>query len=166
MDFLFLLLPSLPFLFSFPFFSSSPFPLTPSLSPLPPPQGELFDHGLDSWATILLPLSLFSALGRGNQWGGSPHEAFLPTLAILAGFYLSHWEKYITGILYLPWIYDVLQLVCSCVHNCCSSLGVWHLARVTWLCWFISYACWKRRTIYTRPLAGLYSEILSRGGKN
>ena len=128
MDFLFLLLPSLPFFFSFPFFSSSPFPLTPSLSPLPPPQGELFDHGLDSWATILLPLSLFSALGRGNQWGGSPHEAFLPTLAILAGFYLSHWEKYITGILYLPWIYDVLQLVRSCVHNCCSSLGVWHVS--------------------------------------
>ena len=154
-------LPFLPFFF--------PIPSPPSLSPTPP--GELFDHGLDSWATILLPLSLFSALGRGNQWGGSPHEAFLPTLAILAGFYLSHWEKYITGILYLPWIYDVLQLVRSYVHSCCSSLGVWRLARVTWLCWFISYACWKR-TIYTGikeqfiPLAGLHSEILLRGGKN
>lgn len=85
--------------------SSLYLPLSPSLT------GELFDHGLDSWATILLPLSLFSALGRGHQWGGSPQEAFLPTLAILGGFYLSHWEKYITGILYLPWIYDVLQLV-------------------------------------------------------
>ena len=112
-------LPSLPFAFSslslFLFPSLSSFIIL--LSSPPSPTGELFDHGLDSWAAILLPLSLFSALGRGDQGGGSPQEAFLPTLAILGGFYFSHWEKYITGILYLPWIYDVLQLVRRCVHT-------------------------------------------------
>lgn len=73
--------------------------------------GELFDHGLDSWAAILLPLTLFSALGRGDQWGANTHETFFPCLAVLAGFYLSHWEKYVTGVLYLPWVYDITQLV-------------------------------------------------------
>jgi len=73
--------------------------------------GELFDHGCDSWGAILLPLSLISAVGRGSEWGGSTHDAFVPCLSTLAGFYYCHWEKYITGCLYLPWIYDVMQLV-------------------------------------------------------
>ena len=75
------------------------------------PLGELFDHGLDSWAAIMLPMCLYSGLGREEPWGGSPHEAFAPCLAGLAGFLLSHWEKYITGTLYLPWLYDAMQLV-------------------------------------------------------
>ena len=73
--------------------------------------GELFDHGLDSWAAILLPLCLMSAFGRGQPWGGTVYDAFPPCLAAVAGFYLSHWEKYITGVLYLPWFYDIIWLV-------------------------------------------------------
>lgn len=36
---------------------------TQSSSPL----GELFDHGLDSWATFFLPVSLYSVYGRGGM---------------------------------------------------------------------------------------------------
>ena len=79
--------------------------------------GELFDHGLDSWAAILLPMCLMSAFGRGQPWGGTVYDAFGPCLAALAGFYLSHWEKYITGVLYLPWLYDIIWLVSgSCMY--------------------------------------------------
>ena len=35
----------------------------------------------------------------------------LPLPAILLSFYFSHWEKYITGTLYLPWFYDFSQTV-------------------------------------------------------
>ncbi len=74
--------------------------------------GELFDHGIDSMACILMPVCLMSAFGRGDsEWGGSVYDAFFPCLAVLAGFYLSHWEKYVTGVLYLPWLYDFVQLV-------------------------------------------------------
>lgn len=52
-----------------------------------------------------------SAFGRGSQWGGSPHDTLFPCLAMVCGFYLCHWEKFITGCLYLPWIYDFIQLV-------------------------------------------------------
>ena len=73
--------------------------------------GELFDHGCDSWSTILVPLGLISGIGRGSEWGGSPHDALFPCLATVAGFYLCHWEKLITGCLEIPWIYDIMQLV-------------------------------------------------------
>ena len=42
--------------------------------------GELFDHGLDSWSCILLPLTLFSAIGTGTKYGGSTEEMLVPCL--------------------------------------------------------------------------------------
>lgn len=92
------------------------------------PLGELFDHGCDSWATILVPLGLVSALGRGSQWGGSPHHAVLPCLTTIAGFFMCHWEKYITGCLYLPWIYDIIQLGCGLAYIATGVFGIelWH----------------------------------------
>ena len=59
----------------------------------------------------MIPLCLMSAFGRGQPWGGSIYDAYGPCLAAVAGFYLSHWEKYITGVLYLPWLYDIIWLV-------------------------------------------------------
>ena len=71
--------------------------------------GELFDHGVDSICTFLIPLTLCSAVGRA---GTAPdREGFIVVLSLLAGFYLSHCEKYITGTLYLPWAFDACQLV-------------------------------------------------------
>ena len=41
--------------------------------------------------------------------------------AILLSFYFSHWEKYITGTLYLPWFYDFSQTVSGAL----GGLGWW-----------------------------------------
>ena len=31
--------------------------------------------------------------------------------AVMISFFMSHWEKYNTGVLYLPWAYDFSQVV-------------------------------------------------------
>ena len=46
--------------------------------------GELFDHGLDSWAAILLPLSIYSGLGIGKPWGTNAVEGY-PALLCKTG---------------------------------------------------------------------------------
>lgn len=33
----------------------------------------------------------------------------------MVAFVISHWEKYNTGVLYLPWAYDLSQVVCYCI---------------------------------------------------
>jgi len=43
-----------------------------------------------------------------------PTELFLLVAGILYAFYFSHWEKYTTSIMYLPWAYDVSQIVSQC----------------------------------------------------
>jgi ethanolaminephosphotransferase len=72
--------------------------------------GELFDHGIDSMAVWLINLSIFSIFGQGPEsltiW-----QYYWIVLVMIAGFYMAHWEKYITGVLFLPWAYDVGQLV-------------------------------------------------------
>ena len=91
-----------------------------------PPPGKLFDHGWDTWATVFIPLSLLSMLGRGGVWSVSPSQAFLPCLAVMGAFLVCHWEKYITGVFYLPWLYDVAELVGPAVGvvSCmCSECG-------------------------------------------
>lgn len=45
--------------------------------------GELFDHGLDSWACILLPLTLFSAIGTGTKYSGHTDEMLVPCIGVL-----------------------------------------------------------------------------------
>lgn len=92
---------------------------TSSSSPL----GELFDHGLDSSAAFLIPISLFSLFGHG------PHsvtlwELYQLMLACLLGFYLAHWEKYNTGTLFLPWTYDASQIAISFVYLLTFYFGV------------------------------------------
>lgn len=74
------------------------------------PLGELFDHGIDSMAIWLIGVCVFSVFGQGylslTMW-----EYYNIILVILIGFYMAHWEKYITGVLFLPWAYDFSQLV-------------------------------------------------------
>lgn len=67
------------------------------------PLGELFDHGLDSFSTVLIPMCLYSLFGR-NQL--SPLRFFYTVWNVFINFYLTHWEKYNTGIMFLPWGYD------------------------------------------------------------
>lgn len=73
------------------------------------PLGELFDHGLDSWATLFLPIALYSVFGRGDYSVGVFH-IYSILLGTMLSFISSHWEKYNTGVLYLPWGYDASQL--------------------------------------------------------
>lgn len=79
------------------------------------PLGELFDHGIDSMAIWLIGVCVFSVFGQGylsiTMW-----EYYRIILVILIGFYMAHWEKYITGVLFLPWAYDFSQLVSSRMH--------------------------------------------------
>ena len=57
---------------------------------------------------------MYSLFGTCIEWSGSLWTMHTVYLASLAGFYLSHWEKFITGVLYLPWSYDSSQLVRLC----------------------------------------------------
>lgn len=79
---------------------------TKSSSPL----GELFDHGLDSWATLFLPVALFSIFGRSAEYGANVTQFYGILWLILTSFIVSHWEKYNTGVLFLPWSYDLSQV--------------------------------------------------------
>lgn len=72
------------------------------------PTGELFDHGLDSWSTVPLTLTVFSIFGQG-EFSLSPVRLLLVLISVQVVFIVSHWEKYNTGILFLPWNYDLSQ---------------------------------------------------------
>lgn len=74
------------------------------------PLGELFDHGLDSWACIFFVATVYSIFGRGVT-GVDVTALYYILWVVLFSFILSHWEKYNTGILFLPWGYDVSQVV-------------------------------------------------------
>lgn len=56
-------------------------------------------------------MTVYSTFGRGAN-GVSIFVLYLLLWVVLFSFILSHWEKYNTGILFLPWGYD-LSLVVS-----------------------------------------------------
>ena len=74
------------------------------------PLGELFDHGLDSWATFFMPVGMYSLFGRGD-YGVGPVTVYWVLIGVMLTFVASHWEKYNTGVLFLPWGYDASQMV-------------------------------------------------------
>ncbi|KAK2562298.1 Ethanolaminephosphotransferase 1 [Acropora cervicornis] len=88
-----------------------------------PTAGELFDHGLDSSAAFLIPMSLFSLFGHGPGIV-SLLELYHIMLACLLGFFVAHWEKYNTGSLFLPWTYDASQLAIVLVYLLTYFFGV------------------------------------------
>lgn len=71
------------------------------------PLGELFDHGLDSYTAALIPVMMFSVFGCDEVLTIGPLRMFYILWNILINFHLSHWEKYNTGVLFLPWGYDL-----------------------------------------------------------
>uniref|UniRef100_A0A8C6YYW3 Ethanolaminephosphotransferase 1 n=1 Tax=Nothoprocta perdicaria TaxID=30464 RepID=A0A8C6YYW3_NOTPE len=97
---------------------------TQSSSPL----GELFDHGLDSWATSIFVLSFFSVCSRDNgKTGVSVYTMYLYLSIVLFNFLCSHWEKYNTGVLFLPWGYDLSQvLIAAYLLTGAVGVEVWH----------------------------------------
>ncbi|KAI9320064.1 CDP-alcohol phosphatidyltransferase-domain-containing protein [Dichotomocladium elegans] len=74
------------------------------------PLGELFDHGCDALNTSLGVLTWASSTGLGQSWW-----TVMSLVASLGNFYLSTWEEYHTGILYLGYfsgpVEGVLMLV-------------------------------------------------------
>ncbi|XP_038622681.1 ethanolaminephosphotransferase 1-like isoform X1 [Tachyglossus aculeatus] len=89
------------------------------------PLGELFDHGLDSWATSLFILSWFSACASPEGTPGvSVHTMYLSLIIVLFNFMFSHWEKYNTGVLFLPWGYDLSQVALVAAYVLTASVGV------------------------------------------
>ncbi|CAG4938657.1 unnamed protein product [Colias eurytheme] len=76
------------------------------------PLGEMFDHGIDSYIVFLIPFCLFSVYGR-DEYSLSVFRGYLVVVSVVLNFYVSHWEKYNTGILYLPWGYDLSMWVSS-----------------------------------------------------
>ncbi|KAJ3249478.1 hypothetical protein HDU78_000003 [Chytriomyces hyalinus] len=60
------------------------------------PLGELFDHGCDALNTGFATFLGVTALGMGQTW-----LQVLAVLCCLANFFLSTWEEYYTGVLYL-----------------------------------------------------------------
>eukprot|EP01137_Pigoraptor_chileana_P006881 Opistho-2@51744 len=75
------------------------------------PLGELMDHGCDSMAAWLMFLSLLSPLGVADN----PWQLFWILNGVMLAFYCTHWEKYITGVLFLPWAYDLSQIIITVV---------------------------------------------------
>ncbi|KAF8167153.1 choline ethanolaminephosphotransferase [Crassisporium funariophilum] len=60
------------------------------------PLGELFDHGCDAINTTLEVILASNALGLGRSWWTVASQ-----IATLANFYLTTWEEYHTGLLFL-----------------------------------------------------------------
>ncbi|XP_065342656.1 ethanolaminephosphotransferase 1-like [Cloeon dipterum] len=73
------------------------------------PLGELFDHGLDSYTTVFIVTCMYSAFGRTDH-SVSPIRMYFCFWNIFLNFFISHWEKYNTGVLFLPWGYDASML--------------------------------------------------------
>ncbi|GJQ76278.1 hypothetical protein Trydic_g2008 [Trypoxylus dichotomus] len=69
------------------------------------PLGELFDHGLDSISSALIPILIFHVFGRSNN-NLTSWRLYLVLWNVIVNFHLTHWEKYNTGVLFLPWSYD------------------------------------------------------------
>lgn len=88
------------------------------------PLGELFDHGLDSWATIFITGALYSVFGRDDDGFSVPvFRMFCLLWNVYFCFLTSHWEKYNTGILYLPWGYDFSMLTSFIIYLMTSVGG-------------------------------------------
>ncbi|XP_041988733.1 ethanolaminephosphotransferase 1 [Aricia agestis] len=90
------------------------------------PLGELFDHGLDSYSAVLIPTCLYSIFGRDEL---SPLRYFFVIWNIFLNFYLPHWEKYNTGVMFLPWGYDFTMLGSCVLLLVTSAVGAraWHV---------------------------------------
>ncbi|KAM9643658.1 ethanolaminephosphotransferase 1-like isoform 3-T3 [Morphnus guianensis] len=89
------------------------------------PLGELFDHGLDSWATSIFVLSFFSVCSCDNgKTGVSVYTMYIYLSIVLFNFMCSHWEKYNTGVLFLPWGYDISQVVLIAAYLLTGAVGV------------------------------------------
>ncbi|KAL3286342.1 hypothetical protein HHI36_000850 [Cryptolaemus montrouzieri] len=93
------------------------------------PLGELFDHGLDSYSVSLVPIAMFSIFGRNeNYYSLNVYRLFLMMCNIVGNFFSPHFEKYNTGLLFLPWGYDFSMWGTIIVFGISGIYGpeIWH----------------------------------------
>lgn len=107
------------------------------------PLGELFDHGLDSYTAVLIPTCLYSIFGRCDA-SIPPIRMYYICMMIFLNFYVSHWEKYNTGVLYLPWGYD---------------FSMWGSTAMYLITWWYGVNFWKRDLPFGIPL-GIAMEFM------
>lgn len=88
------------------------------------PLGELFDHGCDAINTTLEVLLSASTLSLGQSWW-----TVSCLFASLANFYLSTWEEYHTGTLYLSYfsgpVEGILMIIGLHVLSGIYGPGIW-----------------------------------------
>ncbi|XP_068140443.1 ethanolaminephosphotransferase 1 [Drosophila tropicalis] len=113
------------------------------------PLGELFDHGLDSYTAMLIPTCLYSIFGRSKVYSVRPMRMYYVCLTVYFNFFVSHWEKYNTGVLYLPWGYD---------------LSMWGSTAMYLITWFMGFERWKFEiplgSYGTLPLGNVMEAVL------
>ncbi|KAG0296830.1 hypothetical protein BGZ96_008434 [Linnemannia gamsii] len=75
------------------------------------PLGELFDHGCDALNCCIGSVNQAACMSMGHSW----YSAFLLLLTTLP-FFLSTWEEYHTGVLYLGYVNGPTEgLILACV---------------------------------------------------
>lgn len=97
------------------------------------PLGELFDHGLDSYTAGLIPVAMYSIFGRGARYSVPPFRMFFTLCNVLNNFYLTHFEKYNTGVMFLPWGYDFTM---------CGMIVVFLITGVSFFFLGVSHIFW------------------------
>ncbi|KAJ1951670.1 hypothetical protein EC988_003980 [Linderina pennispora] len=94
------------------------------------PLGELFDHGCDALNCTIAGIVEASAFGCGISWQ-TVTIIFLTT----STFFLSTWEEYHTGVLYLGYINGPTEVLTFAVFACFASgiwgPGIWHVSAAT-----------------------------------
>jgi len=100
------------------------------------PLGELFDHGCDAWAAVFITSTFYSTFGRNDDGLSiSVWRMYFVLWNVFFCFHLSHWEKYNTGVMYLPWGYDLSMVGGTILYLLTSIFG---------------YQAWKK-TIFGLP---------------
>ncbi|XP_037959607.1 ethanolaminephosphotransferase 1 [Teleopsis dalmanni] len=109
------------------------------------PLGELFDHGLDSYTAVLIPTCLYSIFGRSPHYSVAPMRMYYVCWMVFFNFYVSHWEKYNTGVLYLPWGYD---------------LSMWGSTAMYLITWWFGFEFWQKDLPIGVPLGNVMEFVL------
>ncbi|CAH7670949.1 CDP-alcohol phosphatidyltransferase-domain-containing protein [Phakopsora pachyrhizi] len=90
------------------------------------PLGELFDHGIDSLNCVLGGLIQCSAIGTGHTF----YAVFIIVVACWP-MYLSTWEEYHTGVLFLGYINGptegILIAIAILLNSSFNGIKLWHL---------------------------------------
>ncbi|XP_037820392.1 ethanolaminephosphotransferase 1 [Lucilia sericata] len=110
------------------------------------PLGELFDHGLDSYSAVLIPIYMFSLFGSEDL---PPIRMFFVIWNVFLNFYLTHVEKYNTGVMFLPWGYD---------------FTMWGVSLTLFLTTILGPGIWRYRTFFNLSMANLFELALVGSG--